>query len=138
MKKHNYILILVFGFIIGFYTNSILLYEAPEQLINLGFTGRNTAYSIGSGMTYKTIVYFDGEKFDPPAVRARISRDFQIINTSKTTPMNLVFDNEELNSKKIYGEQEAFKTIFQELGTHNVYAQGIPGANLTITVVEDN
>lgn len=130
----------VIAFIIGFYTNAILMVSPPDVILDLMNTGKKTTditkQRLGDNDSNAVKVSFDGHKFDPQFVSVPIGKRIEITNTSPSTLMKLKSAHEKLRTERGYGESERFIVVLMEEGIYNVNTTDIPEAKLEITVTK--
>ncbi len=130
----------VIAFIIGFYTNAILMVRPPEAIISLMRTGEKTTditkqrLSDNDSNAFK--ISFDGHKFDPQYVSVPIGKRIEITNKSTSTLMKLRSNEEKLRTERGYGESERFIVVLMNEGVYHVDTESAPDAKLEITVTK--
>lgn len=134
------ILLFVAAFILGFYTNAILMVRPPDVLLELMGQGKKTTdytkQRLGDTDSNAVKVSFDGQKFDPQYVSVPIGKRIEITNKSNTTLMQLVSSNDNLRTERGYGESERFIVVLMEEGIYNVSTAANSHAKLEITVTK--
>ena len=129
--------VLIFGFIIGFYTNALLMYEPPEVLLKYTKAqdfAEKTQNAIANNDTSEVTVEFDGTQFTPDQVVTKIGKRVEIFNRSPDQPMELVSETDQLNTTRGYGESELFRTVLMEPGEYTISTKDVPTAKLVVTV----
>ena len=130
----------VIAFVIGFYTNAILMVKPPDAVLELISTGKKTTdYSrqrLGDTDSNAVKVSFDGHKFEPQFVSVPIGKRIEITNRSNSTLMELNSNSKELRTERGYGESERFIVVLMEEGVYNVNTEAVPDAKLEITVTK--
>lgn len=132
--------IFVIAFVIGFYTNAILMVQPSDVILDLMNISRKatdiTKNRLGDNDSNAIKVSFDGHSFDPQYISVPIGKRIEITNTSSTTLMELTSANEKLRTERGYGESERFIVVVMNEGVYNVSTTAAPDAKLEITVTK--
>lgn len=140
MRKSNFLLTvswLIIGFIIGFYTNAILLETSLPFLppvMQAGAKVRDAGSTIGVEKTNWIDVSFDGTSFLPSTVSLPWGKAMVITNKSTTTLMRLESKHPDLRTPRGYGLEEKLRVVLMNPGEYEVTVRDVPKAVLTITV----
>lgn len=135
--KLKYFIVLVIGYIIGFYTNVLLMYEPPQVLLkykNVQDSVEKTQSAFTRKDTSEITVNFDGKQFIPDHVEGKVGKRIEIFNKSTDKLMQLMSDTEELNTTRGYGESERFRAVIMNPGEYTVIVKDVPSAKLVVTV----
>lgn len=134
------ILLFTVAFILGFYTNAILMVRPPDALLELLGQGKKTTdytkQRLGHTDSNSIKVFFDGQKFDPQYVSVPIGKRIEITNKSNSELMQLVSTSEQLTTERGYGESERFIVVLMEEGVYTVSTAANSQAKLEITVTK--
>ncbi len=130
--------LVIAAFIVGFYTNAILMIRPPEVVLSLISTGKKTQdlaeQKVADINNNDIKVTFNGTEFNPAFISAPIGKRIEITNTSSDTLMQLISDTTILNTERGFGESERFRVVIMEEGTYTVSTKAAPGAKLEIQV----
>ncbi|PIZ63984.1 hypothetical protein COY16_00490 [Candidatus Roizmanbacteria bacterium CG_4_10_14_0_2_um_filter_39_13] len=129
--------VLIVGFIIGFYTNALLMFKPPDVLLKYTEAqdfAEKTQNALENSKTSEVTVEFDGTQFTPDQVVTKIGKRVEIYNRSPDRPMELISDTDQLNTTRGYGESERFRTVLMEPGVYTITTKDVPTAKLVVTV----
>ncbi len=130
----------IIAFILGFYTNALLMVRPPDVILDLMSSSKKTTeytkQRIADNDSNVVKVSFDGHRFSPEYVSVPIGKRIEITNTSPTTLMRLISSNDNLQTERGYGESERFIVVLMEEGIYEVSTAAVPDAKLEITVMK--